>query len=117
MPKTVPWKDKEQWFKRYEGGESVAKLTKESSKDPRTVQRGIEEVGDGIGIAQVRTLFGNNGDHEGRRVSLVLIVSLWSIRGCAGCSKLLHILVREQDVVWDQVRVSLPLLSDHKRGL
>ena len=54
MPKTVPWKDKEQWFKRYEGGESVAKLSGESSKDPRTVQRGIEEVGDWRATQKVR---------------------------------------------------------------
>ena len=54
MPKTVPWKDKEQWFKRYEGGESVAKLSGESSKDPRTVQRGIEEVGNWRATQKVR---------------------------------------------------------------
>ena len=54
MPKTVPWKDKEQWFKRFEGGESVAKLSGESSKDPRTVQRGIEEVGDLRATQKVR---------------------------------------------------------------
>jgi hypothetical protein len=54
MPKTVPWKDKEQWFKAYESGESVAKLSKESNKDPRTVQRGIEEVGDLRATQKVR---------------------------------------------------------------
>lgn len=54
MPKTVPWKDKEQWFKRFEGGESVAKLSGESSKDPRTVQRGIDEVGDWRATKKVR---------------------------------------------------------------
>ena len=54
MPATVPWKDKEQWFKRYEGGESVAKLSGESSKDPRTVQRGIDEVRDSRATQKVR---------------------------------------------------------------
>ena len=54
MPKTVPWKDKEQWFKRYESGESVAKLSGESGKDPRTVQRGIEDVGDWRATQKVR---------------------------------------------------------------
>ena len=54
MPKTVPWKDKEQWFKRYESGESVAKLSGESSKDPRTVQRGIDEVRDSRATQKVR---------------------------------------------------------------
>ena len=54
MPATVPWKDKEQWFKRYESGESVAKLSGESRKDPRTVQRGIDEVGNQRATQKVR---------------------------------------------------------------
>jgi hypothetical protein len=54
MPATLPWKDKEQWFKRYESGESVAKLSGESSKDPRTVQGGIEEVGNWRATQKVR---------------------------------------------------------------
>ena len=54
MPKTVPWEDKEQWFKRYESGESVAKLSGESGKDPRTVQRGIDEVGNQRATQKVR---------------------------------------------------------------
>ena len=54
MPKTVPWKDKEQWFKRYESGESVAKLSGEFGKDPRKVQRGIEDVGDWRATQKVR---------------------------------------------------------------
>ena len=56
MPKTVPWKDKEQWFKRFEGGESVAELSKESHKDARTIQRGIEEVGDSRATQKVREI-------------------------------------------------------------
>jgi len=46
MPKVVPWKDKERWYERYGLGDSVARLSQESHKDPRTVQRGIDEVGD-----------------------------------------------------------------------
>ena len=54
MPATVPWKDKEQWFKRYEDGESVAKLAKESHKDRRTIQHGIDEVGNWRATQKVR---------------------------------------------------------------
>ena len=46
MPKIVPWTDKERWYERYGLGDSVARLSKESHKDPRTVQHGIDEVGD-----------------------------------------------------------------------
>jgi hypothetical protein len=45
MPKVVPWKDKERWYERYGLGDSVAKLSQESHKDPRTVQNGIDQVG------------------------------------------------------------------------
>ena len=44
MPKITPWKDKETWYTRVEGGESVATLAREFQKDPRTLQRGIDEV-------------------------------------------------------------------------
>ena len=46
MPKIIPRKEKERWYERFGLGDSVAKLARESHKDPRTVQRGIDEVGD-----------------------------------------------------------------------
>jgi hypothetical protein len=44
MPKITPWEDKEAWYVRAERGESVAKMARESRKDPRTLQRGIDDV-------------------------------------------------------------------------
>ena len=44
MPKITPWEDKEDWYVRAERGESVAKMARESRKDPRTLQRGIDDV-------------------------------------------------------------------------
>ena len=44
MPKITPWEDKEAWHVRAERGESVAKMARESRKDPRTLQRGIDDV-------------------------------------------------------------------------
>jgi hypothetical protein len=46
MPRIIPRKEKERWYERFGLGDSVAKLARASHKDPRTVQRGIDEVGD-----------------------------------------------------------------------
>ncbi|MCH7665599.1 MAG: hypothetical protein IH936_06710 [Acidobacteria bacterium] len=44
MPKITPWEDKERWYSRSEQGETVATMAREYQKDPRTVQRGIDDV-------------------------------------------------------------------------
>ncbi|MCZ6488935.1 MAG: hypothetical protein O7A06_00195, partial [Acidobacteria bacterium] len=44
MPKNIPWEQKEGWCGRFERGDSVAMMAREYRKDPRTVQRGIDDV-------------------------------------------------------------------------
>ena len=44
MPKITPWEDKEAWCARSERGESVSMMAREYKKDPRTLQRGIDDV-------------------------------------------------------------------------
>ena len=44
MPKNIPWEQKERWCGRFERGDSVAMMAREYRKDPRTVQRGIDDV-------------------------------------------------------------------------
>ena len=54
MPRVVPYDQKEKWFEESEKGSSVAKLANFHKKDPRTIQRGIEEVRNRRLTAQVR---------------------------------------------------------------
>ena len=54
MPRVVPYVKKERWFEEFGTGESVAKIANRDKKDPRTVQRGIEEVRNRRLTAQVR---------------------------------------------------------------
>ena len=44
MPKITSWKDKEAWYARAEQGESVSTMAREYKKDPRTLQRGIDDI-------------------------------------------------------------------------
>ena len=44
MPRKVPWEVKERWYEAAERGTTVASLANDSKKDPRTVQRGVDEV-------------------------------------------------------------------------
>ncbi len=54
MPRVIPYERKERWFEEFEKGSSVAKLANYHKKDPRTIQRGIEEVRNRRLTAQVR---------------------------------------------------------------
>ena len=54
MPRVVPYDQKERWFEESEKGSSVAKLANFHKRDPRTIQRGIEEVRNRRLTAQVR---------------------------------------------------------------
>ncbi len=54
MPRVVPYDQKEKWFEESEKGSSVAKLANYHKRDPRTIQRGIEEVRNRRLTAQVR---------------------------------------------------------------
>ena len=54
MPRVVPYDQKEKWFEESEKGSSVAKLANFHKRDPRTIQRGIEEVRNRRLTAQVR---------------------------------------------------------------
>ncbi len=54
MPRVVPFEQKENWFEESEKGSSVAKLANFHKRDPRTIQRGIEEVRNRRLTAQVR---------------------------------------------------------------
>lgn len=44
MPKNVSKSIKVAWFEKFEGGESIAKLARDNKRDPRTVQRAVEEI-------------------------------------------------------------------------
>ena len=44
MPKITSWKEKETWYARAEQGESVSTMAREYKKDPRTLQRGIDDI-------------------------------------------------------------------------
>ena len=44
MPVKIEYAKKEEWFEAFEQGATVASLASSHKKDPRTIQRGIEEV-------------------------------------------------------------------------
>ena len=44
MPKTTPRNQKESWYERFEQGHSIARLARDHKKDPRTIQRAIEDI-------------------------------------------------------------------------
>lgn len=45
MPRIVPFEQKEAWYEEHQRGATVGRLARTYKKDPRTIQRGIEEVG------------------------------------------------------------------------
>jgi hypothetical protein len=45
MPRNVPYEQKEAWYEEHQRGATVGRLARTHKKDPRTIQRGIEEVG------------------------------------------------------------------------
>jgi hypothetical protein len=44
MPKITPRNQKEAWYEKFEQGHSIARLARDHKKDPRTIQRAIEEI-------------------------------------------------------------------------
>ena len=55
MPRKVPFEQKQMWFEKFESGKTVARLASDHKKDPRTIQRGIEEARHRQLSNQVRT--------------------------------------------------------------
>ena len=45
MPRVVPFEEKEAWFEAHQRGDTISGLARAHKKDPRTIQGGIEEVG------------------------------------------------------------------------
>ena len=44
MPRVIPYIQKEEWFEEFEKGKTVSRLATQYKRDPRTIERGIEEV-------------------------------------------------------------------------
>jgi len=44
LPRVIPYMQKEEWFEEFEKGKTVSRLATLYKRDPRTIERGIEEV-------------------------------------------------------------------------
>lgn len=55
MPRVVPYEQKEVWYEEHQRGATVGRLARTYKKDPRTIQHGIEEVGQRRLGAEVRS--------------------------------------------------------------
>ena len=77
MPRVIPFPQKQQWLQQFEDGATVARLANDQKKDPRTIQKGIEEARHRRLMNEVRVELLKEGlrRHQGKLLEVLNSVS------------------------------------------